>query len=98
MTQRINRPHTILVDACQQLWHRAAYEVYWQFTYVDLVSQPSSSTPLLLGVSEQMLHSVCPPESSEGYVVGKASNLTVAGDARFPRLLLVVQQVHYRTG
>src|SRR5690242_6969688 len=45
----------------KQLWLLSAYEVYQQFTYVNLISQPSSSTPLLLGVSRSFLaEPVCP--------------------------------------
>jgi hypothetical protein len=38
-----------------------------------------------------------PPSArtSEGYIVRRASHPTVASDACLPRLLLVVQQVHY---
>lgn len=51
-----------LVSAYQQLWHRNANEVYQQFTCVNHISQPSSSTPLLLGVSGRPSHNVRPPE------------------------------------
>ena len=45
----------------KQLWLLSAYEVYQQFTYVNPISQPSSSTPLLLGVSRSLLaESICP--------------------------------------
>ncbi len=45
----------------KQLWLLSAYEVYQQFTYVNLISQPSSSTPLLLGVSRPFLtEPICP--------------------------------------
>jgi hypothetical protein len=45
----------------KQLWLISAYEVYQQFTYVNPISQPSSSTPLLLGVSRSLLaESICP--------------------------------------
>jgi len=45
----------------KQLWLLCAYEVYQQFTYVNLISQPSSSTPLLLGVSRPSLtEPICP--------------------------------------
>ena len=50
--KRVIRPHTLLVNAYQQLWHRPTYEVYQQFTSVNRFSQPSASTPSLLGVSE----------------------------------------------
>jgi hypothetical protein len=64
--QRAIRPHTFLVDAYQQLWHRPTYEVYQQFTYVNRISQPSPSTPLLLGVSRWSFHSHHPPELPGG--------------------------------
>ncbi|CAG9237504.1 hypothetical protein PSP6_740064 [Paraburkholderia tropica] len=51
-----------MVDACQQLWHRPTYEVYQQFTYVNHISQPSSSTPALLGVSGRLSRDSHPPE------------------------------------
>ncbi|SAL41454.1 hypothetical protein AWB73_04291 [Caballeronia turbans] len=54
--KRVIRPHTVLVNAYQQLWHRPTYEVYQQFTSVNRISQPSASTPLLLGVSEYLFH------------------------------------------
>ena len=45
----------------KQLWLLSAYEVYQQFTYINPISQPSSSTPLLLGVSRSLLaESICP--------------------------------------
>lgn len=84
-----------LVSAYQQLWHRNANEVYQQFTYVNRISQPSSSTPLLLGVSGRSSRDARSPETSGGYIVGRASHPTVTSDACLPRLLLVVQQVHY---
>ncbi|MEX3858389.1 hypothetical protein AB3X94_30825 [Paraburkholderia sp. BR10923] len=45
----------------KQLWLLSAYEVYQQFTYINPISQPSSSTPLLLGVSRSFLtERICP--------------------------------------
>ena len=45
----------------KQLWLLSAYEVYQQFTYINHISQPSSSTPLLLGVSRSFLaEQICP--------------------------------------
>lgn len=45
----------------KQLWLLTGNEVYQQFTYVNPISQPSSSTPLLLGVSRSLLaESICP--------------------------------------
>ena len=45
----------------KQLWLLSAYEVYQQFTYINHISQPSSSTPLLLGVSRSFLaEPICP--------------------------------------
>ena len=79
----------------KQLWLLSAYEVYQQFTYINPISQPSSSTPLLLGVSRPSPRGTGPPETSEGYIVRRASHPTVASDACLPRLLLVVQQVHF---
>jgi len=38
------------------------HEVYQQFTYINHISQPSSSTPLLLGVSRCTPHSAHLPE------------------------------------
>jgi hypothetical protein len=51
-----------LVDAYQQLGHHNRYEVYQQFTYINLISQPSSSTPSLLGVSRSTSHDADLPE------------------------------------
>ena len=79
----------------KQLWLLSAYEVYQQFTYINHISQPSSSTPSLLGVSGGLSHDRHPPETSGGYIVGEASYPTVASDACPPRLLLVVQQVRW---
>lgn len=79
----------------QQLWHVNPYEVYQQFTSVNHIGQPGSLTPLLLGVSEQSSRDDCPPDTSGGYVVREASHPAVTGDACSPRLLLVVQQVHF---
>ena len=79
----------------KQLWLLTGNEVYQQFTYINLISQPSSSTPSLLGVSEQSPHGNGPPDTSGGYIVRGASHPTVASDACLLRLLLVVQQVHY---
>ena len=78
----------------KQLWLLTGNEVYQQFTYVNPISQPSSSTPLLLGVSRPIPRGKGLPETSGGYIVRRASHPTVASDACLPRLLLVVQQVH----
>ena len=79
----------------KQLWLLTGNEVYQQFTYVNPISQPSASTPLLLGVSKPYPRGTDLPETSGGYIVRRASYPTVASDACLPRLLLVVQQVHY---
>jgi len=60
--QRVNRLHTILVDAAQQLRHRYNHGVYQQFTYINHISQPSSLTPSLLGVSICAPHDAHLPE------------------------------------
>ena len=46
----------------KQLWLLTGNEVYQQFTYVNPISQPSSSTPLLLGVSSPIPHGNGLPE------------------------------------
>ncbi|CAG9236614.1 hypothetical protein BCAR13_80113 [Paraburkholderia caribensis] len=49
--ERSNRPRTVLVNAYQQLWHLAYYDVYQRFIFVISVGQPCVLAPSLLGVS-----------------------------------------------